>query len=349
MPSLPAKFYRSLPKVELHRHLEGSLRLSTLLEVGREFDLNIPDLDLLRPLVQVDQADPRTSENFLSKFEVLRKFYRSPEIIRRITGEAIADAAADNVRYLELRFTPSTLGKAGYYPLGEVMDWVSEATLKAQSKHEITTRLIASVNRHESVDLAAQVAQLAIERLDSQIVGLDLAGDEANYPAAPFAPVFREARQAGANITIHAGEWGPAENVAQAIDLFEAERIGHGVRVMENPQITAMARERGTTFEVCVTSNYQSGVVATLEEHPFQEMIQADLSTTINTDDPGISKITLGGEYELVCEQIGVSLAALQDRVIAAAQAAFLPAEESKKLAADLEGDFQELISATKN
>jgi adenosine deaminase len=104
MPSLPAKFYRSLPKVELHRHLEGSLRLSTLLEVSREFDLNIPDLDLLRPMVQVDQADPRTSENFLSKFEVLRKFYRSPEIIRRITGEAIADAAADNVRYLELRF-----------------------------------------------------------------------------------------------------------------------------------------------------------------------------------------------------------------------------------------------------
>jgi adenosine deaminase len=314
MPPLPAKFYRSLPKVELHRHLEGSLRLSTLLEVSREVDLNISDLDLLRPLVQVDQADPRTSENFLSKFEVLRKFYRSREIIRRITGEAIADAAADNVRYLELRFTPSTLAKAGDYPLGEVIDWVSTAALSAQSKYEITTRLIASVNRHESVDLAAQVAQLAIERLDSQ-----------------------------------AGEWGPAENVAQAIDLFAAERIGHGVRVMEDPQITAMARERGTTFEVCLTSNYQSGVVNGLDDHPIQEMIQAGLNPTINTDDPGISQITLGSEYELVCEQLRVNLAALQDRVIAAAQAAFLPEDEHEKLAKALEGEFQELISATKN
>ena len=349
MPPLPAEFYRSLPKVELHRHLEGSLRLSTLLEVSREYDLDLPDHDLLRPLVQVVQADPRTSQSFLSKFEVLRKFYRSPEIIRRITEEAIADAAADNVRYLELRFTPSTLGRNGNYPLGEVMDWVSYAALSAQSKYEITTRLIASVNRHESVDLAAQVAQLAIERLDSVIVGLDLAGDEANFPAAPFAPVFQEARQAGANITIHAGEWGPARNVAQAIDLFAAERVGHGVRVMEDPEIAVMARERATTFEVCVTSNYQSGVVTSLEEHPIQEMDQAGLNTTINTDDPGISQITLGSEYEQVSEQIGVSLTTLQDRISAAAQAAFLPEGERAKLAKALDGEFQELISAANN
>jgi adenosine deaminase len=347
MHPLPAEFYQSLPKVELHRHLEGSLRLSTLLEVGREYDLDLPGIDLLRPMVQVVQADPRTSQNFLSKFEILRKFYRSPEIIQRITEEAIADAAADNVRYLELRFTPSTLGKVGNYPLGEVMDWVSAAALGAQSKYEINTRLIASVNRHESVDLADQVAQLAIESLDSAIVGLDLAGDEANFPAAPFAPIFREARQAGVNITIHAGEWGPAENVAQAIDLFGAERVGHGVRVMEDPKIASRARERGTTFEVCVTSNYQSGVVASLDNHPVKGMIQAGLNPTVSTDDPGISRISLSSEYELVCEQIGLSLATLQDRVSAAAQAAFLPEEEREKLAAALDGEFQELISAS--
>jgi adenosine deaminase len=347
MHPLPAEFYQSLPKVELHRHLEGSLRLSTLLEVGREYDLDLPGIDLLRPMVQVVQADPRTSQNFLSKFEILRKFYRSPEIIQRITEEAIADAAADNVRYLELRFTPSTLGKVGNYPLGEVMDWVSAAALSAQSKYEITTRLIASVNRHESVDLAAQVAQLTIERIDSAIVGLDLAGDEANFPAAPFVSVFREARQAGVNITIHAGEWGPAENVAQAVDLLGAERIGHGVQVLEDPEVTAIARERGTTFEVCVTSNYQTGVVASLDNHPVKGMIQAGLNPTVSTDDPGISRISLSSEYKLVCEQIGLSLATLQDRVSAAAQAAFLPEEEREKLAAALDGEFQELISAS--
>ncbi len=346
MPPLSAEYYESLPKVELHRHLEGSLRLSTLLEVGREYDLALPDLDHLRPMVQVVQADPRTSQNFLSKFEVLRKFYRSPEVIQLITEQAIADAAADNVRYIELRFTPSTLAKFGSYPLGEVLDWVIAAAKSAQSKFEITTRLIASVNRHESVDIAAQVAQLASDRLDSMIVGLDLAGDEANFSAAPFVPLFQEARQAGLQITIHAGEWGPAENVAQAIDQLGAERIGHGVRVLEDPGIVALAHERGTTFEVCVTSNYQSGVVTSLENYPIQNMIQAGLNPTINTDDPGISQITLSSEYGLVCEQIGLSLADLQDRVSAAAEAAFLPDGEREKLVGALEGEFQDITYA---
>jgi len=337
-----AEFYNSLPKVELHRHLEGSLRLTTLMEVGQAYDLDIPDADHFRQLVQVDQADPHTSQNFLSKFEVLRNFYRSPEIIKRISEEAVVDAAADNVRYLELRFTPAALGKVAGFPLGEVMDWVIEGVKKAQSEHNISTRLIASINLHESVEIAAKVAELAIDRLDSELVGLDLAGDEANYPAAPFEPVFQEARQGGLNITIHAGEWGPAENVAQAITLLGAERIGHGVRVMEDPEVVAMAREKGTTFEVCVTSNYQSGVVASLDKHPVQNMIQAGLNTTINTDDPGISQISLSDEYALVCEELGFTITTLQDRVLAAAQAAFLPDKERKKLAASLDREFQD-------
>ena len=337
MPSLSADYYQSLPKVDLHRHLEGSLRLSTLSDVGREYDLDLPDLDHLQQMVQVVQTDPHTSQNFLSKFEVLRKFYRSPEIITRITDEAIADAAADNVAYLELRFTPSTLGKAGNYPLGEVMDWVIAAALSAQAKYGVTTRLIASVNRHDSVNLAAEVAQLAVDRHDSAIVGLDLAGDEANFSAAPFAPIFQEARQDDLKITIHAAEWGPAENVAQAIDQLGAERIGHGVRVLEDEDVAAMARERGMTFEVCVTSNYQSGVIAALDEHPIKKMIQAGLNPTINTDDPSISGITLGGEYALVRDKIGLTQAELQDRISAAAQAAFLPIGERSLLVKDLE------------
>jgi adenosine deaminase len=344
MQPLPAEVYQTIPKVELHRHLEGSLRISTLVEVGREYDLDLPTLDHLSPMVQVVQADPRTSQNFLSKFEILRKFYRSPEIIRRITEEAIADAAADNIHYLELRFTPSTLGKIGQYPLGEVMDWVIDAAVSAQAEYGITARLIVSVNRHESVNLAAQIAQLAIDRLDSTIVGFDLAGDEANFPAAPFEPVLREARQGGLNLTIHAGEWGPAENVSQAIELLGADRVGHGVRVMEDPEIVAIARERKTIFEVCVTSNYQSGVVSSLDNHPIQNMIQAGLNSTINTDDPGISRITLSSEYALVYEQIGLSLVEIKDLVSAAAQAAFLPNEEREKLVATLKGKFEDLI-----
>ncbi len=340
MDNRPAEFYRSIPKVELHRHLEGSLRLATLLDVARTYHIDIPGSDGLRPLVQVVPSDPHTSQNFLSKFETLRKFYRSPDVIKRITEEAIADAAADNVRYLELRFTPAALSKIDGFALNDVMDWVIEGTKNGQDEHQITTRLIASINRHESLDLAAQVASLALERRDSGIVGLDLAGDENGYPSKPFEPIFREAREGGLNITVHAGEWGSVENVAEAINLFKAERIGHGVRVIDDPAVVDLARERGTTFEVCVTSNFQSGVVASVSEHPILPMLGADLNATIHTDDPGISQITLSHEYQLVCEQLGVSLGSLRERVLAAARAAFLPEEERDSLVASIEGKF---------
>jgi len=339
-PHRPAEFYQALPKVELHRHLEGSLRLVTLLEVARAHGLDLLGTDRLRPLVQVGADDPFTSQNFLSKFETLRKFYRSPDVIARITQEAIADAAMDNVRYLELRFTPVALSKAENFPLAEVIDWVIEGARQAQREHSILTRLIASVNRHESAQLAAQVAQLAVDRRASGIVGLDLAGNEANFPASPFVEVFQEARQAGLHITVHAGEWGGAGNVAQAITQLEAERVGHGVRVMEDPAVVALARERATTFEVCITSNYQTGVVSGLAEHPVLNMLAAGLNVTLNTDDPGISQITLSDEYCLAFEKMGISLAMLRERALAAARAAFLPQDERLGLAASLEREF---------
>jgi adenosine deaminase len=340
MHNHPVEFYRSFPKVELHRHLEGSLRLATLLDVAQTYHIDLPGSDGLRPLVQVVPSDPRTSQNFLSKFETLRKFYRSPKVIERITKEAIADAAADNVRYLELRFTPVALSKVDGFPLNEVMDWVIAGVNKGQDQHQVTTRLIVSVNRHESLELAAQVVRLAVDHRDSGIVGLDLAGDENGYPSSPFEPIFREAREDGLNITVHAGEWGSVENVAEAINLFKADRIGHGVRVMDDPGIVDLAGERGTTFEVCVTSNYQSGVVASVSEHPLRSMLEANLNATIHTDDPGISQITLSDEYQLVCEQLGVSLVSLRERVLAAARAAFLSQEERDSLVATLKGEF---------
>lgn len=340
IPHRPAEFYRALPKVELHRHLEGSLRLVTLLEVARAHGLDLLGTDRLRPLVQVGANDPLTSQNFLSKFETLRKFYRSPEVIARITQEAIADAAVDNVRYLELRFTPLALSKAENFPLAEVIDWVVEGARQAQGEHGIITRLIASVNRHESTQLAVQVVQLAVDRRDSGIVGLDLAGDEVNFTASPFVEVFREAREAGLHITVHAGEWGGAGNVAQAITQLSAERIGHGVRVMEDPAVVALARERGTTFEVCITSNYQTGVVPGLADHPVRDMLAAGLNVTLNTDDPGISQITLSDEYCLASENFGIPLATLRERALAAAQAAFLPEDERQRLAESLAREF---------
>ena len=336
----PKTFYQTLPKVELHRHLEGSLRINTMMDVSRTYNMGLLNTDDLRPLVQVIDNDPLTSQNFLSKFQVLRKFYRSSQVIQRVAWEAVADAAADGVIYMELRFTPVALSRAERFPLSEVIDWVIEATQKADQEFGSTTRLITSVNRHESIDLAEEVIALAADRIEDGVVGVDLAGDETKFPASPFQGVFAEAQQAGLHVTIHAGEWGGAGNVANAITLLEAERIGHGVRVLEDPTVVALARERSTTFEVCVTSNIHSGVVPSLDEHPLQDMLAEGLNATINTDDPSISQISLSDEYRMVVEEMNIPLETMQEKTLAAAQAAFLPLDAREALVGWVEKKF---------
>ena len=334
--------YRALPKVELHRHLEGSLRLDTMVEIAQKHGIEIPE-DVLRlsTMVQVQEEDKFTFQNFLSKFNTLRLFYRSPDVIHRITREAIEDAAKDNIRYLELRFTPVALSRAERFPLHDVIDWVISSTKEASEKSGVVVRLIASVNRHESPDLAEQVAWLAFEHLKDGMVALDLAGNEAEFPTQPFYGIFREAKQSGLHVTIHAGEWGPAKHVKEAIEEIGAERVGHGVRTLEDKRVIALARERGTAMEVCITSNYQSGVVQSLGTHPLMDMLNAGLNVTINTDDPSISRITLSHEYYTACEDLQMPQNMLRDRIIAAAQAGFLATDEKEKLVEQLKRDLK--------
>lgn len=329
--------YPSLPKVELHRHLEGSLRLKTMLDVARAHGITVPfGTGPLSNLVQVQQTEPFTYQNFLAKFNTLRLFYRSPEVIHRVTREAVEDAANDNVLYLELRFTPVALSRAERFPLGDVMDWVCESANKAACEFKIMVRLIASVNRHESVELAEQVAWLAADRKNRGVVGLDLAGNEAEFRAEPFLGVFKEAHQAGLKLTVHAGEWAGAANVREALEVVNADRIGHGVRVLEDPATVSLARERGTPFEVCITSNFQTGVVKSLQAHPMMQMIESGLNVTLCTDDPSISQITLSDEYQRACEDLGMNQKVLKTRILAAAEAAFLPEKERAALVKQL-------------
>ncbi|OQY84615.1 MAG: adenosine deaminase [Anaerolineae bacterium UTCFX3] len=322
--------FRPFPKVDLHRHLEGTLRIETMLEIARAHAITVPAS--LSGLVQVQDGDPQTFQNFLAKFNTLRLFYRSPEVIHRITREAVEDAAKDNVRYLELRFTPVALSRAERFPLHDVMNWVADSAREAAKKFKVKVGLIASVNRHESPELAEQVTWLAAEHFKDGMVGIDLAGNEAEYPAQPFLGIFKEARQAGLHTTIHAGEWGGAQNVREAIESFDVERIGHGVRTLEDSYTTALAKEHGTVFEVCVTSNMQSGVIPASQKHPLPKMMEAGLNVTVNSDDPSISRINLSHEYRVVCAELGVPVDALKQRILAAAQASFLPEKDKNDL-----------------
>ncbi len=328
--------YRMTPKVELHRHLEGSLRLSTMIEVAKTGAIALPEgtLDNLKSLVQVQPGDPYTFRNFLSKFQTLRLFYRSPEIIRRVAREVVEDAARDHVHYMELSFTPVALSRCEKFPLADVVEWVCESAQAAAQESHLILRFILNVNRHEPVRLAEAVAQLALDYSEKGVVGLSLAGNEVDYLGREFVPLFLEAKRSGLHLTIHSGEWAGPESIRFAIEEMRAERLAHGVRILEDDRLVAQAREMGIPFEVCITSNYQSGVVPSLEAHPLVSMLDAGLNVTLNTDDPAISCITLSDEYRKACERLGLSRPMLESRIIAAAEASFLTPVEQAALTA---------------
>lgn len=332
---------KAMPKIDLHRHLEGSLRLETLLEIARQYKLDLPtdSLESLRPHVQITN-DPPTFDAFLSKFHVLRHFYRSPEIITRLAYEAVADAALDNIRYLELRFSPQALSRVRGFGLEDVVDWVIAATRKASQDYQIQVGLIITLVRHDPVGQAYRVGQVAFDRKDKGIVGIDLAGDEVRYPPAPFTPLFKEAKEEGLGVTVHAGEWASAFGVQQALEELYADRIGHGIRTMENSEILKLVLERKPAFEVCLTSNLQSGVVHEVEHHPFVDMLDLGLLATINTDDPAVSALTLTDEYQIAVDVLGVGYKTLRRTILSAAQAAFLPQNGRRHLL----DQFKELL-----
>jgi adenosine deaminase len=316
----------AIPKVELHRHLEGSLRLTTIRDLVLSEGLDLPaDLDRLRELVQIRPSDPRTPQTFLSKFEPLRRVFQSPDIIQRVVGEAVADAAAENIIYLEMHFTPMALAQERGFSLRDVFDWVTQAAVAAKSEESIQLGLIASVNRHEPVAVAKEVAGAAIEWMHKGVVGLSLAGDELRFASDPFHGLLGEARQAGLGLTVHAGEWAGADSVRRALEIAPDMRIGHGVRALEDPDVVRLAVERRTVFEVCPTSNIQSGVVPSASEHPLVRMIEAGLRVSIDSDDPRVSQITLADEYALAIEHLGVTLETVMATILGSAQAIFQP------------------------
>jgi adenosine deaminase len=324
----------ALPKVELHRHLEGSIRLETLCEVGEKYGIPLPayDPEALRPHVQMIAEDDANLMVFLEKFGVLRQFFLDQEVISRIAREVIEDAAAENIRYMELRFTPVALAKARGFSLEQVIGWVASAIDVAQRDFRIKVRLIVSMNRHEGVEMAQETLDAALKYRHSTVVGLDLAGKEPGFPAHMFRSFFSKAQKKGLGVTIHAGEWEGPQNVHEAITNIKAQRIGHGVRVIEDSQTATLARERGIVFEVCPTSNIQTGVVDRLEHHPLLDMFYLDLPITINTDDPAVSSTSLTDEYALAVDGLGLTTWDVKKMILTAARSAFLPDDERDEL-----------------
>jgi len=325
---------KAMPKIDLHRHLEGSLRLGTLTLIAREHGIDIPAANTaqLRPLVQVTKNDPANLEHFLAKFEILRRFYHSDEAIARLTYEAIVDAAADNVQYLELRFSPQALARKRGFPLTDVTDWVIEAAHQASRVCEIEVGLIVTLLRHEDIALAEKVAHIAFARRHKGIVGIDLAGNEIRFPCDPFKHIFDEAHKLGLGITVHAGEVMGGDTIRSAIEDLHAERLGHGVRVIDDPDLIEMVKEREIALEMCLLSNVHTGAVANMAEHPAKQLLEAGVLVTLNTDDPSVSDSDLSNEYQMGMGESGLTYTHVRQAILNAAAAAFLPLAGKQRL-----------------
>lgn len=249
------------PLVELHRHLDGNVRLETVLELGRRHRVDLPawTIEGLRPYVQIVGREPSLMD-FIAKFEMLRRVMVDYDAVRRIVRENLEDAVREEIDYIELRFSPAFM--AEYHkldPLG-VTEAACEA-LAAAGDLPVKAKLIVIISRHYGPESGWIELDCALRYRNQGIVALDLAGDEARFPGDLFVDHFRKAREAGLRVLAHAGEAAGAESVRQAVLGLEAERIGHGIRAIEDPEVIELVLDRGIPLEVCPTSNVQTSTV----------------------------------------------------------------------------------------
>jgi len=327
---------KKFPKTDLHRHLEGSILPETFVEIARKYGGTLPayEVEALRPLIQVVD-DPPGFQNFLSKFKVFRCFYPCVAAVEEIAFKAVQDAAEDGVKYLELRYSPTHFACSERFSEREVVQAVSAAIQSASKKFDIIVTPILTISRDYGVAPAEQTVSMIADLPPGSFYGLDLAGDEVNNNAQPFANLFTIAKKAGLGLTIHAGEAGGAANVRQAVVDFHADRIGHGIRSAEDADVVELLRQKDVLLEVSLTSNCHTGVVSSIKEHPIKQLLRQKVPLNINTDDPAISGITLTDEYITAIHELGMTLEDLKALNRTALDHAFYPdkKELKKKLA----------------
>lgn len=323
---------RTFPLCDLHRHLDGSIRLQSILDLAEQHGIALParTLDTLRPHVQVMGAESGLME-FIAKFHYLTEVLVDADACQRISRENVEDAAREGIDYIELRFSPWFMAQAHQLNPAEVVEAVVDGVRQGEAMTGVKAQLIGILSR--TYGPGACMAEL--EALLSQregLVALDLAGDEKKFPAALFREHFQRGRDAGMHITVHAGEADGAHSVWSAIRDLGAERIGHGIRSAEDERLLDFLADRGIGLEVCLTSNVQTSTVAGFSSHPARLLLQAGVKLNLNTDDPGISGIDLPHEYQVAAPLAGLSPTMTRQAQVHALDMAFLSAEEKSAL-----------------
>jgi adenosine deaminase len=317
------------PLTDLHRHLDGNIRLSTIWQLAQEHSIVLPadSLEKLKKKVQIQQ---KTTDllAFLEKMELGVSVLASEQTCFRIAYENIEDAKLAGLDYVELRFSPVFMAQAHNLPVDQVVDAVVAGCKAGTKKYGVPVNLIGILSRSYGEATCHQELQ-ALLRAKDDIVALDLAGDEKGFPAIRFKQHFKLARDAGWNITVHAGEADGPHSIRQAIDELGATRIGHSVAAREDPHLMDFMANNNISIECCLTSNFQTGACTNIAEHPIKTFMERGIVVTLNTDDPGVSGIEIADEYKLASEVVGLSAEQLAQIQLNGVKVAF--AEDSVK------------------
>ena len=323
---------RSFPKVELHRHLEGAVRPATILDLFRRNRREYLDTSLceILPRVQITGSE-RSLPDFLSKFEFFMPCIQTASDISRITSEAIEDCAVDGIVYAELRFSPAFIRRLTGLSYLEAVEAVLQGA-QAAASHDIAVNFILIVPQPAGERVAWDTVRLAADYLSNGVTGVDIADDTRALGLEEYVRPMAWARANGLGVTIHAGEAEGPSSVRVAVEQLGAARVGHGVRSIEDDRVVQMLVDRGTLLEVCPTSNVHTQAAPSIRRHPLPRLIERGVPVCLSTDDPGISNITLTGEYTLAQETFGLSRADLALMNVRAARYAFAGSEQRAAL-----------------
>lgn len=333
------KKLRELPKIELHCHLDGSVRPETMKELyrakGKYEDIRDEEF---KSMVSIEgQCD--SLKEYLERFSYPLEIMQDEASIYRVTYELLEDLSKQNVKYVEIRFAPY-LHMANGLSFDQVVDGVVRAMDKGQEDFGIMARGILIAMRHEPSENSIALVKNGEKFLNKGIVGVDLAGNEHDFPPEIHEEAFKLARKMGYHITIHGGETGIVENIEKSIKLLNAERIGHGIAARKDKSTRDLIKENNIYLEMCPISNIQTNAVANISEYPIGDFLKEDILVTVNTDNITVSNTSLEDEYRFLVEKVGLSLEDIKKTIRNAVEASFLDEEDKAKLRAIVESEL---------
>ncbi len=334
--SIDKKTIKELPKTDLHCHLDGSMRMETIMDLAQKQNVELPttNKDDLKKIL-MPGFNCKSLVEYLKPFDITLSVLQEVDAIERASFELAEDAAEENVRYLEVRYSPVLHQKKGL-KLPEIVDAVIAGMQRAEKSYNIKTGVIICGMRNINPQSSLALSELAVAYKNRGVVAFDLAGAEENYPAKHHREAFYLTLNNNINCTAHAGEaYGP-ESIHQAIHYCGAHRIGHGTRLKEDGDLLNYVNDHRIPLEICLTSNVQTKAAPSFETHPFKFYFDFGLRITINTDNRLISDTTATNEFYLAAKYANMTMHDLKEVIISGFKSAFLSVRETKVILQDV-------------